>query len=894
MPVPSPAEPTPDPRDLKTSDQPAATQTPLTPHVEPSLPLKIGHYRIRRRIASGGMGTVYEATQENPRRSVAVKVMRQGIVSHTAMRRFEFEAHLLARLDHRGIAQVFEAGTYDDGAGSVPFFAMEYIPNAKRITEYVYDKRLDMRGRIALFAQVCDAVQHGHQKGIIHRDLKPANVLVDAHGQVKVIDFGVARSTDSDLAVTTMQTDVGQLIGTLQYMSPEQCEADPRDLDPRSDVYALGVLLYEILCERLPYDLSGMPISAATKVIRQFQPPRPSVLSTSLRGDVETILIKAMEKDRERRYRSAADLGDDLRRYLDKEPIQARPASLVYQIRVFARRNRLVFVAVAAVMLTVGLGLVVSTVLYFRAESARAEAARERDAALVARGEAEAVTQFLNDTLASVDSQNARGPGVTVVEMLDDAAGKIDGAFPGRPLVEAALRRTIGNSYISLERFAAAEAQLRASLELRQRECPAESVEVAESERDLGTALQAQKRTGEAEALYRRALATQRKLLGKDHVGLAETLNGFGVCLLHANRPESAEPLLREALGIRRRALGPEHRLVAQTLDNLGGALQQRGQYNQAAALHQESLAILRKTLGSRHITLAFTLNLLGWCEWKSGALSEAEQHFREALSIVDELRESRRWLRAGVLSSLGEVLHEQGRFPEAETVKRDALQTHIELRGEDDPESARYRITLAKCLLDQQKLAEAEAQARGALALLRRSPKPEPIDVAETLLTLGMTLSGKGENSEAEPLLRESLGLQRAAGGPDAAKVALTLDALGAALNESGRAEESEPLLREAVELFTKAHGPDDWRTAVAHAHLGNGLFRMHRMDEAERELLGAYRVLSTARLPHDRYRARVAERLAVLYEARESIEPGKGYAQKSAEWRSQVKPGT
>ncbi|MHC4695580.1 MAG: serine/threonine protein kinase, partial [Planctomycetota bacterium] len=220
------------------------------------VPERIGQFHIKNVIASGGMGKVYEAIQEHPRRTVAVKVMKQGIASRSALRRFEFESQLLARLRHPGIAQVFEAGTHDDGTGAVPYFAMEYIPNARSITAFAKDKKLGTRDRLRLFARVCDAVHHGHQKGIIHRDLKPGNILVDSNGDPKIIDFGVARGTDSDMAVTTLQTDVGQLIGTLQYMSPEQCAADPHDIDTRSDVYALGVVLYELLCDRVPYTVT--------------------------------------------------------------------------------------------------------------------------------------------------------------------------------------------------------------------------------------------------------------------------------------------------------------------------------------------------------------------------------------------------------------------------------------------------------------------------------------------------------------------------------------------------------------------------------------------------------------------------------------------------------------
>jgi non-specific serine/threonine protein kinase/serine/threonine-protein kinase len=269
---------------------------------------RVGQYHIKRVLASGGMGTVYEATQEKPRRVVAIKLMKQGIASKSALRRFEYESQILARLRHPGIAQIYEAGTHRDDSGTVPYFAMEYIPHALSLTKYAKDKKLSTREKLDLFTQVCDAVHHGHQKGIIHRDLKPGNILVDSNGQVKVIDFGVARGTDSDMAVTTLQTDIGQLVGTLQYMSPEQCVADPHDIDTRSDVYALGVVLYELLAEKLPYKISSQQIFEGTRIIREQQPTNITTIDKTLKGDIETIIYKALEKDRERRYHRPTNL----------------------------------------------------------------------------------------------------------------------------------------------------------------------------------------------------------------------------------------------------------------------------------------------------------------------------------------------------------------------------------------------------------------------------------------------------------------------------------------------------------------------------------------------------------------------------------------------------------
>ncbi len=333
-------------------DDPAGLPTETvgsTRGVKPSLE-RIGNYLLARVIASGGMGTVYEAVQLQPSRTVAVKVMKHGITSRDALRRFEHESQLLGQLRHPGIAQVFEAGTHGEAGEAVPFFAMEFIPDAKSVTEFAADNALSTRARLELFRTICDPVHYGHLMGVIHRDLKPGNILVDGEGRVKIIDFGVARSTDADMAVTTMQTDVGQLIGTLQYMSPEQCNANPSDIDARSDVYALGIVLYQLLSGRLPYKVKGASVFDATFIIREQLPIRLGGQDRSLGGDIETIVHQAIDKDPDRRYDSVAALSDDIGRYLNHEPIRARRATVFYRLRRFARKRR-VPLAVATVLI---------------------------------------------------------------------------------------------------------------------------------------------------------------------------------------------------------------------------------------------------------------------------------------------------------------------------------------------------------------------------------------------------------------------------------------------------------------------------------------------------------------------------------------------------------------
>jgi CHASE2 domain-containing sensor protein len=335
---------------------------PGTPGPEPT---RIAHYHLRRVIAFGGMSTVYEAVDETLRRTVAFKVMKSGLESESEQKRFQSEARILARLRHPAIAQVFDAGTYDEGGRLVPYFVMEYIPNARPITEYVRAKNLGVREKLRLFAEVCDAVHHGHQHDVVHRDLKPENVLVDSSDQPKIIDFGVARATDPDVGLLDAH---GQLIGTLQSMSPEQVEPDPRDIDARSDVYALGAMLYEMLCDQPPYDVPHDDIPEARRIIRQQEPPRISTLNPALRGDLEAIVHTALQKNRNRRYESARDLASDIRHWLADEPIQARGSSAFYVLRAQARRSLAmhpVASLLAIVLIATSAGRFVATPLVF-------------------------------------------------------------------------------------------------------------------------------------------------------------------------------------------------------------------------------------------------------------------------------------------------------------------------------------------------------------------------------------------------------------------------------------------------------------------------------------------------------------------------------------------------
>ncbi len=557
------------------------------------LPRKIGGYSIRRRIASGGMGTVYEALQDHPRRTVAVKVMRQGVVSPEAARRFEYESQLLARLHHPGIAQVYEAGTHKDGEEEFPFFAMEYIPNARSITDYAREKLHGIRERLELFVGVCDAVHHGHQKGIIHRDLKPGNILVDSGGNPRIIDFGVARATDADMVLATFQTQIGQIIGSLQYMSPEQFDADPHDLDTRSDVYALGVVLYELLVGALPYDLSGSNIYDAARVVKEQPAPRPRTNAPSITVDVETILLKALEKDRGRRYQSAYGLAQDIRRYLGGEAIVAHPPSMAYQLRIIARRNKPLSFAVAALFVVLVAGVAISTSMFLRAEEQRKIAEGQTE-------KAHAAVEFLGHALkTTVPSDWTVEP--TIADLLDGTAKRVDTAFEDDPGVEAQIRQTLGMGYMGLARWNDAEVHLARALELAGVEFGPKSPKTLSYLFDLSRLYTIMGRHESKMELRRRILDIQLAEHGVDHQETIDALYNLAGALIALERFAEAETASIRSLEAHRRVRGDDDEETLAAENQLAWIRLKRGELKAAEDMSRQTLEVSRRNYGERH-----------------------------------------------------------------------------------------------------------------------------------------------------------------------------------------------------------------------------------------------------------------------------------------------------
>ncbi len=720
---------------------------------------KIGPCTLRQLIGAGGMGAVYEAVQDNPRRTVAIKLMRRGIVSRSALRRFEFESQILARLRHPGIAQVYEAGTHEEEGEETPYFIMEYIPGAEPITDHAARQELSIKERMELFRTVCDAVQHGHLKGIVHRDLKPANILISSSGQPKIIDFGVARSTDSDLALTTLQTDVGQILGTLQYMSPEQCAADPNDIDTRSDVYALGVVLHELLTGEVPYDVGAAALHEAVRIIREDSPARLSTIDRRLKGDLETITGKALEKERGRRYQSASALADDIGHWLDDEPIKARPPSAIDMLIRFARRHTAAAIAITAVFLALIVTVTITTISATEAlrqrelaQEAQVDQARQREAAV-------SVKDFLMEMIANVDpARSGRIAEAGMSEMLERASERIDLEFADQPGLQAELRTTLGDTWIGLGLYDQGLREYQVALDLHVELHGAGSKEALLSRGRVGRALNSVGRQEEAIETYMQQIDGMGLVLNRDDPDLLMAkihLSGIYIDLarlseaevlltevIEISSSESAEPsnvgveakaTMGELAGARGDSVaGEEWFLEALAdLDRIEGAdhvRRQSIQWNVAISTAvqgrtEEAIVILRELLEDRESTLGVdhpqtlqTAGTLGGVLANSGRLSEAEPYFQRVYDGQLRTLGAEHPNTLVTLGNLGNMQMDQGKIELGHASAQMGLAIAMRTRGLEDPNTFMFQRLMARVLIEQEKYEEAGELAQLAV----------------------------------------------------------------------------------------------------------------------------------------------------------------------------------
>ena len=598
------------------------------------------------------MGQVWLAEQKYPvRRRVALKLIKAGMNTHEIVARFESERQALALMDHPAIAKVFDAGSTPDG---LPYFVMEYIAGVP-ITDYCDKHRFTMRDRLELFIQVCEGVQHAHQKAIIHRDLKPSNILitqVDGRPVPKIIDFGVAKATSQRLTAETMFTLVGALIGTPEYMSPEQADSGGEDIDTRTDVYSLGVVLYELLVGALPLDLSEIRNVAFHEVLRRIREddaPRPSTklrssaahssitarnrrteaadLGKQLKGDLDSIALKALEKERSRRYDSASDLAADIHRYLQNEPVKAVPPSLAYRSRKFIRRHRW-GVAASAILALAVVTLIVSLI------EGSARIARERDRANREAQAAERVSDFLVEAFKVSDPDQSRGNKITAREVLDNGARRIDTELAKQPSLQARLMFTMGSVYEGLGLYQPARQLIEKAIRLQQRVLGPDNRETLASQHLLARTLEYQAQYTDAEKLYRETLQRQERVLGRTNIQTLRTKSSLGMLYAEQGRYADAEKLLIKVAEELTRVSGGESPETLNALHSLAIAYDGEHQYAKETALWEELYRVRSQKLGPDHPDTINSMQNLAYVYYKQGKNAEAEKLQRQGLEI--------------------------------------------------------------------------------------------------------------------------------------------------------------------------------------------------------------------------------------------------------------------
>src|SRR3984893_3190365 len=759
-----------------TSNSDATFDPDPSQHPErPPTPKFIGVYRLIRKLGEGGMGQVWLAEQTAPvKREIALKLVRGGMFSSVVLQRFEAERQSLAIMDHPAIAKVFDAGSTVDGQ---PYFVMEYVPGL-HITRYCDDKKLSVKDRLELFIRVCEGVQHAHQKAIIHRDLKPSNILVvevDGKPMPRIIDFGIAKvATEVESqAERTFITKLGALVGTPGYMSPEQADPNVRDVDTRTDVYSLGVVLYELLTGILPFEppVWKQHFDLALKPLREDDPPSPSnrlrkdastmmasgelrglaptMLVSQLRGDLDWVTMKALA--RERRYSSPAEFATDIRHYLKDEPVVARPPSTSYKIRKYVQRHRL---AVGFATGIVGLLVAFGIAEYFQVQ----KITRERD-------RADRVAKFMVDMFKVSDPNEARGHSVSARQVLDKASANIESGLSKDPQLQARLMADMGHAYANMGLFP------------------------------------------QAQSVLEKSVAIGRRAAGTADAGTLNAMGTLAFLYIRQGRYADAESLLRESIPAEEKGHGPKHLATLAARRYLAFALENEGKYEEAERLQQQVLATARQTYGPSHWETLLSANVLANILDDLNRLPEAEQLYRETWKAQIETLGADHPDSLTSASNLAGTLEREGKYEEAEKIQRETLGLRTRVLGADHPDTLVVKLNLANTLDASGRHAEAESLYRETLAVQRRVLEPENPDLLATMANLANTLRSGGRLAEAEFMQRDTLTKRKRVLGPIHPETVKSAEDLISTLYAEKKPEEAAIVVRSLVSAFEQAH---------------------------------------------------------------------------------------
>ena len=838
---------------------------------EPDIPRQIGSYTVIRRIGQGGMGNVYLAARTSDfKQQVAIKLIKRGMDTDEILRRFRHERQVMAGLQHANIARLLDGGSTDDGQ---PYFAMEQIEGVS-IDRYCDEQRLTIRDRLRLFQRVCSAVHYAHQHTVIHRDIKPGNILVTTDGTPKIIDFGIAKLTNRELGFQSLNTtQTTHRFMTPEYASPEQVRG--RAITTASDVYSLGVVLYELLTGHRPHELTSRLKHEIEQLVCEQVPERPSTaigrtvevrqpdgttrtitsesvgrmrdcapdkLRRQLSGDLDNIVLMALRKEPHRRYTSAEQFGQDIERHLNNKPVLAAPPSMVYRARKFVQRNRSLVASAAVVLIVLLAGIAISTSQAVRAtraehlagnrlrevEESRTEA--ERQAAI-----AEAVNAFLNDDLLAAVAPEEQGKDATMRQVLDTASGKIEGRFEDEPLVEASIRTTIGNTYLSLGDYESSEGHLERALNLRKAALDTHHASVLMAMSNLGLLYEKQGRYDEAEPLIRTAFEEGRHVLGLEHPFTLIFMNNLGMLCDAVGRYDEAESLYLQLLEIRERLRGEEHEDTQLAMFNLATLYDLQGRYDQAEPLYSRALELLRRTLGEEHPRTILAMSNLASLYISMGRYDEAESMHTEILEVQRQVLGEEHLETLKSLSNLALLYQRQGRYDEAKRLISQTVEAKCRVLGDEHPATVHSLGQLAMVCHILGQFEEAETLYVRVARLTRQKFGDRHVETIMAVGNLGSLYTQQERYEEAESMLAPLLQTALDALGQDHTTTLNCMQNLGIIYLETKRFEKAEPLFTKALEVSQRGLGNDNPTTLECLNSLATLYLEQGRYHKAE-----------------------------------------------------------